>query len=66
MLDAELDSVMEADAPGATAYRSQLKAMLQGKEVKMKSHESIIRELDEGADVFNIQLLAVSVQLLTG
>jgi L-fucose mutarotase/ribose pyranase (RbsD/FucU family) len=57
MLDAELDSVAEADAPGVTAYRAQLREALQGKQVKTMPHEDIIGELDKGAEMFNVLVL---------
>ena len=63
MLDAELDSVAEADAPGVTEYRRQLKASLKGKEVKVMLHEDIIAELDEGAEMFNILLLKTDLTI---
>ena len=42
MLDAELDRVSEADAPGVTAYRNELKQHLRGKQVNTMPHEDII------------------------
>jgi len=57
MLDAELDSVTEADAPGVEAYRKGLKKLLEHKQVKVMQHEKIIHELDEGAKLFNVLLL---------
>ena len=57
MLDSELDSVTEADAPGVEAYRAELKKLLAHKQVKVMQHEKIIRELDEGAKLFNVLLL---------
>lgn len=57
MVDAELDSVAEADAPGVTAYRQQLQVVLQGKQVKSMVHEDIIAELDKGAAMFNVLVL---------
>jgi len=63
MLDAELDSVTESDAPGIAAYRSQLKASLQGKEVKVMPHEDIIAELDKASEMFNVLLLKTDMTL---
>ena len=63
MLDAELDSVTEADAPGVTEYRSKLKASLKGKQVKVMPHEDIIHKLDEGAEMFNILLLKTDLTI---
>jgi D-ribose pyranose/furanose isomerase RbsD len=63
MLDAELDSVTEANAPGIAAYRSQLKASLQGKQVKVMPHEDIIAELDKASEMFNVLLLKTDMTL---
>jgi len=63
MLDAELDSVAEADAPGITDYRSQLQATLQGKQVKVMPHEEIIAELDKASEMFNVLLLKTDMVL---
>lgn len=63
MLDAELDSVPEEDAPGVTAYRNALKNTLKGKEVKVMPHEDIISELDKGSELFNVLLLKTDLTL---
>lgn len=63
MLDAELDSVPETDAPGVTAYRAALKNTLEGKQVKVMPHEDIIRELDKGSEMFNVLLLKTDLTL---
>lgn len=57
LLDAELDSVREQDAPGVEAYRKELNDLLKGRQVKVLPHEKIISKLDEGAKLFNILLL---------
>lgn len=57
MMDAELTSVSEKDAPGVTAYRASLKKLLDQKQVKVMLHEEIIGSLDESARLFNILLL---------
>jgi len=63
MLDAELDSVAEADAPGVTQYRLRLKESLKGKQVKVMPHEEIISELDEGSKMFNVLLLKTDLTI---
>jgi L-fucose mutarotase/ribose pyranase (RbsD/FucU family) len=57
LLDAELDSVSEKDAPGVTAYRARLKKLMEGREPKVMLHEDIIKKLDEGSKLFNVLLL---------
>jgi D-ribose pyranose/furanose isomerase RbsD len=63
MLDAELDSVTESDAPGVTEYRSKLKASLKGRQVKVMPHEEIIRALDQASEMFNILLLKTNMTI---
>ncbi len=63
MIDQELDSVPETDAPGVEAYRRQLKSHLTGKQVAVMPHEEIIRKLDEGAKLFSILLLKTDMVL---
>ncbi len=63
MLDAELASVPEADAPGVTAYRNALKKSLKGKDVKVMPHEDIIAELDKGSEMFNVLLLKTDLTI---
>ena len=63
MLDAELDSVTEIDAPGVTEYRTMLKKSLKGKQVKVMPHKDIIAELDKSSRMFNILLLKTDLTL---
>lgn len=63
MLDEELDSVPETDAPGVTAYRNELKKHLKGKQIKVMLHEDIIAELDKDAEIFNILLLKTDLTI---
>jgi hypothetical protein len=63
MLDQELDSVPESGAPGITAYRTRLKALLQGKSVEVKPHEAIIADLDGASQMFNVLLLKTTMTL---
>ena len=57
LLDVELDSVTEKEAPGVEAYSRQLKELLKGKQVKVMPHEEIISKLDASAKLFNILIL---------
>ncbi|MCP4455974.1 MAG: hypothetical protein GY809_31335 [Planctomycetes bacterium] len=59
--DKELAYVSEADAPGVTAYRERLKAMLKDKAVQVKPHNTIIADLDEASQMFNILLLKTTM-----
>ena len=63
MLDAELDSVSQADAPGVDEYRARLKESLKGKQVKVMPHEDIISQLDKDSKMFNILLLKTNLTI---
>lgn len=63
MLDAELDSVTEASAPGVEQYRSELQRLFGTRPVKVMAHEDIIRKLDTGAKLFNILLLKTDMTI---
>ncbi len=63
MLDAELNSVPEADAPGVTAYRNALKKALKDKQVKVMPHEDIISQLDKDSKIFNVLLLKTDLTI---
>ena len=63
MLDAELGSVTETDAPGVTEYRTMLKKSLKGKQVKIMPHEDIIAELDKSSRMFNVLLLKTDLTI---
>jgi D-ribose pyranose/furanose isomerase RbsD len=56
-LDKELAFVAEADAPGITQYRDNLKKQLGGRAVKTEPHEDIIKKLDAAGQTFHVLLL---------
>jgi L-fucose mutarotase/ribose pyranase (RbsD/FucU family) len=62
-VDRELGFVEENDAPGVTAYRKQLKALLEGSSVKQLPHEQIIHKLDQAAQVFQILIIKTKMTI---
>ncbi|RME66914.1 MAG: hypothetical protein D6781_14245 [Verrucomicrobia bacterium] len=56
-LDAELDFVTDADAPGAEALRAALREALDGQQTVRLPHEEIIAKLDAAGRSFNILLI---------
>jgi len=60
-LDQELAYVSEADAPGVTVYRDRLEVLLEDKAVQVKPHETIIADLDEASEMFNVLLLKTTM-----
>lgn len=57
MLDAELEHVAPADAPGVAEYRTRLSEMLKHRLIQVKPHEEIIAKLDADSEMFNVLLL---------
>ena len=62
-VDQELGVVAENDAPGISAYRQQLKALLEGSSVKQVLHEQIIQKLDQSAQVFRILIIKTDMTI---
>jgi len=62
-LDAELEHVAEADAPGIDFYRTTLRQLLAGRPVKMLPHEEIIARLDEAGKTFRVLILKTNMTL---
>ena len=62
-VDAELNKVAEADAPGIGAYRAELEKILAGAAVERKPHEQIIKELDEAGATFRVLILKTDMKL---
>jgi len=62
-LDAELDHVAEADAPGIAAYRTALKELLAQRPVTTLPHEEIIAKLDAAGETFRVLVLKTNLAL---
>jgi L-fucose mutarotase/ribose pyranase (RbsD/FucU family) len=60
-MDAELPFVTEKDAPGVTAYREGLKAVLGGRPITSMPHEQIIAKVDEVGKTFHIVVLKTTM-----
>ncbi|MCL2660051.1 MAG: hypothetical protein FWD64_05980 [Acidobacteriaceae bacterium] len=56
-LDAELNDVPEADAPGVNRLREQIGKALNGQSIHTLEHEQIIARLDQSARLFNVVIL---------
>lgn len=62
-VDKELEFVPEKDAKGINAYRTKLNELLDGKPVKNRLHEDIIRELDASAKLFNVLVIKTDLTI---
>jgi D-ribose pyranose/furanose isomerase RbsD len=56
-MDSELPFVTEKDAPGVTAYRRALKAVIGSQAIQSLPHEQILQKVDETGKVFHIVVL---------
>jgi len=63
MLDAELDRVAPADAPGVAEYRARLTELLNERQAKVMPHEDIIGRLDEDSRMYNVLLLKTDLTI---
>ena len=63
LLDAELEMVADADAPGIANYKSELKKLLKEKQTNVLPHEEIIAKLDQTAKLFNVLILKTNMTL---
>ncbi len=62
-MDSELPFVTDEDAPGASAYRSQISALLRGYPQESLLHEKIIANVDEAGKVFHVLVLKTKMTI---
>ncbi len=62
-LDAELEFVPDADAPGVTQLKEQLFESLGNQAAKSVPHEEIIAKLDQAAQMFNILIIKTTATI---
>jgi hypothetical protein len=62
-MDAELPFVPDQDAPGASAYRTQIGKLLKGYEVQSQTHERILQNIDETGKTFHILVLKTNMTI---
>ena len=61
--DSELCFVDDNDAPGVSAYREQLDALLAHASRKQQLHEEIIAKLDQSAQIFCILIVKTTLTI---
>ena len=62
-MDAELPYVPDADAPGASAYRTQIANLLRGHTVQSLPHEQIIDQIDQTSKLFHVLVLKTNLAI---
>lgn len=60
-MDAELPFVSDQDAPGASAYRTDVAALLRGYSIQSLPHEKLIATVAEAGKTFHILILKTNL-----
>jgi hypothetical protein len=63
LMDAELPFVSDQDAPGVSAYRTQIVGLLHPYKVQSLPHEQIIAHIDEAGKTFHILVLKTTMTI---
>ncbi|MGA2672812.1 MAG: hypothetical protein ABSE99_06245 [Terracidiphilus sp.] len=62
-MDAELPFVAEEDAPGISAYRAQIAALLHGVPIESLPHDKLIATIGEAGSQFHVLVLKTKMTL---
>jgi len=62
-MDSELQYVPEQDAPGASAYRSQIGDLLRGYQIESLPHEKLLANVDEAGKVYRVLILKTNMAI---
>ena len=62
-IDAELEHVVEAHAPGIESVRGELQSLLKGSGAQTLAHEAIIEQLDEAGESFKVVIIKTDLVL---
>ena len=60
-MDSEQPFVPDQDAPGASAYRSQIGDLLHGYKVESLPHEKLLANVDEAGKVYRVLILKTTM-----
>ncbi len=60
-MDAELPFVPDEDAPGASAYRTQVQQILSDYKIESLPHERVINQVDETSKEFRVLVLKTTM-----
>jgi len=62
-MDSELAYVPDEDAPGASAYRSQIGDLLRGYPIESLPHEKLLANVDEAGKVYRVLILKTNMAI---
>lgn len=60
-MDSELPYLSDQDAPGASAYRTDIAALLRGYAVRSQPHAALIADVDEAGKTFHVLILKTTL-----
>jgi hypothetical protein len=62
-MDAELPFISDSDAPGVSAYRSQIGELLHKSSVQSRRHETLISDIAEAGKTFHVLVLKTNMTI---
>jgi hypothetical protein len=62
-MDAELPFISEFDAPGISAYRSEIGKLVPKSPVQSRRHETLISDIEEAGKTFHVLVLKTNMTL---
>ena len=62
-MDAELPFISDSDAPGVSAYRSEIGELLNKSSVQSRRHETLISDIEEAGKTFHVLVLKTNMTI---
>ncbi len=62
-MDAELPFVPDEDAPGASAYRAEIKDLLRNHQIEPMLHDKVLANIDETSKLFHVLVLKTNMAI---
>ena len=62
-MDAELPFISDSDAPGVSAYRSEIGELLHKSPVQSRRHETLISDVEEAGKTFHVLVLKTNMTI---
>jgi hypothetical protein len=62
-MDAELPFISDSDAPGVSAYRSEIGKLLHKSSVQSRAHEALISDIAEAGKTFHVLVLKTNMTI---
>ena len=62
-MDAELPFISDSDAPGVSAYRSEIAQLLDKFQVQSRKHEALISDIAESGKTFHVLVLKTNMTI---